>query len=553
MDAYDYDRSLFYRLLESTPKFKAKLDLVQERQGLIVCPLELKSAHLAKLKTTSTSTTHQKNPDEDSTTSTLSSSSFDLIDSHLFVPSPFYKNQYIPLSSFSFSFSTNHTNANANANANIFDPSSQHSINHVHLNLNEENNRFVLMNQRQQQICKHVKLLAVQKNYTESMRLYKVLVVNKPIIYFATRQQLSANSSNSSSMSMPDLSSHTTTRSPKVDPDDMIADDQLSSMTEPATSSSSKPSSRASDLFTLNQVKTFSKCIDFMHEFVGLGLNRSSAAKQERIGEGLLDELDLFRKTYIVLPGHLEDCCRHMRQIYEKHCALFLKSIKKMVTMGVGGGWEEFGANESLTELIVSVGCETVINGCLYPKVWPCVLKVSGKEDASIEQKCKELRIHLGLEDSENNEEWFSKCANFFHIDQKYFRLNYFLVLKEIKRLEMLNNPFEKLEAIKTTIDMLTNEITLFDEENNNEITADLLIPLMSFILVKSSITCLQSLIVFIEMFAFSSQPSQHSNANNSQVLTELGYFFTTFRASVQYILSTSFLSFNQSALFAAT
>ena len=71
-DVYNYDKSQFFTLLES-PKFRAKYNLIQEQQGIIVCPLDL-----------------LKQPNG-------LSSQTDLIDRHLFLPSPFYKNHYLPL------------------------------------------------------------------------------------------------------------------------------------------------------------------------------------------------------------------------------------------------------------------------------------------------------------------------------------------------------------------------------------------------------------------------------------------------------------------------
>lgn len=77
-DAYEYDKSDFFRLLE-TKRFQKKHELIQELEGCIVCPLEL-SLQIINFPIENLITLQN-----------------DLINRHLFVPSPFYKNHYLPL------------------------------------------------------------------------------------------------------------------------------------------------------------------------------------------------------------------------------------------------------------------------------------------------------------------------------------------------------------------------------------------------------------------------------------------------------------------------
>ena len=127
--------------------------------------------------------------------------------------------------------------------------------------------------------------------------------------------------------------------------------------------------------------------------------------------------------------------------------------------------------------------------------------------------------------------------------------INYSTILNEIKRLSMLNNPYEKLLCIKNTIDLLNNELTISMLASMTEsksqvetavITSDLLIPLIAFILIKSGLNCLQSIMYFIETFGFCAQPSNHSNSCSSSIITELIYFLTTFKAAIQFILTSN-------------
>jgi hypothetical protein len=167
-DIYDYDQSLFFRLLD-TPKFRLKFEFVQQKQGLIVCPLELKQFQVNNLK---------KQNDLIN----------DLIDTHLFLPSPYYKNHYIPLNSliafasmssyFSSSSSNEFLNLNFNDSLFMLDHSPL-----VYLVLNsdydQQHQPDLILKFKRTQICKDVKLLNVQTAYTENKKIYKILIVNK--------------------------------------------------------------------------------------------------------------------------------------------------------------------------------------------------------------------------------------------------------------------------------------------------------------------------------------------------------------------------------------
>ena len=161
-DIYDYDQSLFFRLLD-TPKFRLKFEFVQQKQGLIVCPLELKQFQINNLK--------KQN---------------DLIDTHLYLPSPFYKNHFIPLNSLiSFAsmssyFSSSNDILNVNFNDSLF------MLDHsplVYLILNsdyeQQQQPEMILKYKRNQICKDVKLLNVQTGYTNNKKTYKILIVNK--------------------------------------------------------------------------------------------------------------------------------------------------------------------------------------------------------------------------------------------------------------------------------------------------------------------------------------------------------------------------------------
>lgn len=155
-EVYDYDKSLFFRLLQSV-HFRVKFEFIQNQQGLIVCPLKLYQFNKAKRKEVN-----------------------DLIDSHLFVPSPFYKNHYIPLISLIALSSLNSSNV-------LTSSLPLDHTQHIHLVLNDlnsenSNNELYLMHFRRR-ICRHVKLLSIQTAFTDNFKQYKILIVNKQLSY----------------------------------------------------------------------------------------------------------------------------------------------------------------------------------------------------------------------------------------------------------------------------------------------------------------------------------------------------------------------------------
>ncbi len=147
IEVYDYDKCSFFRLLQ-TQKYRLKFEFVQQQQGLVVCPLKL-----TQLKA------NKRN---------------ELIDSHLFVPSPFYKNHYIPLNSL-----TALASLNTMCSSLPLDHSQQ-----IHLFLNDDYclNELCLINFRRR-ICRNVKLFSIQTAYADNFKKYKILIVNKQLRY----------------------------------------------------------------------------------------------------------------------------------------------------------------------------------------------------------------------------------------------------------------------------------------------------------------------------------------------------------------------------------
>jgi hypothetical protein len=154
-EIYDYDRSSFFRLLQSV-KYRLKFEFIQQQQGLVVCPLKIKINHRYPKQTEN------------------------LIDTHLFVPSPFYKNHYIPLNSLIALSALNSSSLQNNSLP--LDHTQQISLMLSNVADQSGNSELILTNCRRR-ICKNVKLLNIQTAYTDDCKSYKILIVNRAMYF----------------------------------------------------------------------------------------------------------------------------------------------------------------------------------------------------------------------------------------------------------------------------------------------------------------------------------------------------------------------------------
>lgn len=515
-DVYNYDKCQFFSLLES-PRFRSRYSLVQEQQGLVVCPLELIRDQVD-----------------------VATNQFDLIDRHLFIPSPFYKNTYVPLAALS-SQSLPTTGYNATSPG-ITSLSSVGLHPFVHLVYTGE--EFFLVKQGKT-ICKNVKLLDTQTAYTDSDKQYKILIVDKELFY--SGKNLPRIGSVSSVGANMNQMSGELRRGNRSDAEDDLDDEE-----ELAIRKSYKEIRRGSVIaYSINDVLTFRQCVDFMNntsffvdesDLVSTGRELVSNERRRKrlvnVGEKLLVEMDLFKKTYIILPTHMKDCAKQLSRVYEKYIERFMRSHthdnKKLVNV-IGDA-----------ELLVSVACEIIVIGCIYSKLWPCILSVNEKNDAVFLARTRHLKQRLEVDDSDRIDVW----SEHLHLDRAYFRINFKPVLKEMNKLSMLNNAFESLMCIKTCIDLLTTELTisLLKQKSTSSppprqstplvVTSESLIPLLAFVIMRSSLECFKSIVYFVDTFCLSLQPSHSTNVSNSILVSELSFFMTSFKAAIQLIES---------------
>lgn len=586
-EIYDYDRSSFFRLLQSA-KCRLKYEFIQQQQGLVVCPLKLKL-----------------NP-------RLIKQSENLIDTHLFVPSPFYKNHYIPLNSLIALSSLSQSNIH---NGSLpLDHSQQISLilSNIDNSLDKSNNNneLILMSNRRR-ICKNVKLLNIQTAYSDNCKTYKILIVNKELCFKLANSQCNQYQNRKVSTQINSENDDLDEIVEESDSENQALDEQINSTFEsyhnrneedrlgvleaqftssfdsthrggvvesiPAISHRNSTFMQEASFDSLDDVKKFGQSVDFMHSsgfrdtYEELDDDRyldenSNLLKADRklsiqqlkkrrgnpslIGEDLLNEIELFKKTYIILFTYMKDCELQLEKIYTKYVRKFLSSAKKTMNL------DPNSTVYSNIDLMISIACENTIVGCLFSKLWPCLLQLNSDEDSKIQFKCDRVRKLLKLNQIFNlNNETIELCSRFFRIESKYFLINTKSVLREFKRLSLLNNPFEKVECIKNTVELVTNELTILSSKKKSSknkqtsdgksddsiiITSDILIPLIAFILINSNINCFKSICYFIDNFQFSCQPNSFSSACSSTKLGEFAFFMTTFKAAIQ-LIETSF------------
>ena len=247
-----------------------------------------------------------------------------------------------------------------------------------------------------------------------------------------------------------------------------------------------------------------------------------------------------------MLPTHLGDCAAQLKRIHARYVHKFLRALSifsSTVTFDDDSGAMMLSSSDSNMLLIVSVACENAIVGTMHGKLWPAIVQSCEKRDSQLTLKCRQLaqRLRLDAGGSQASE----AAASFFQINPAYFQLNSALVLKELRRVEMLNTPFEKLECLKHTIELITSELALSAKNNKSyaaaattsPLTSDTLVPLLAFVLVKSQLKSLHAIMLFVEMFHFSAQLAA---LTNSTVLAELSFFLTSFRAAVQLVEEAS-------------
>jgi hypothetical protein len=122
--------------------------------------------------------------------------------------------------------------------------------------------------------------------------------------------------------------------------------------------------------------------------------------------------------------------------------------------------------------------------------------------------------------------------------------IDYNLSISEIKKIHLLKTVYEKLICMKTFIDLISTELTLYYKSNDSynnlkenelQLTSDQLLPLTCYVIIKSKLSLLYSLVYFTEKFNLTSIYAS-SNSIYLSTTNELSFIFSTFKAAVGLI-----------------
>lgn len=231
-----------------------------------------------------------------------------------------------------------------------------------------------------------------------------------------------------------------------------------------------------------------------------------------------LEKLDqgikLFNSTYMVLPDYLQDAASRLAELSSETVEMFVRCAKQKST------------NVLWKDTLISV-MESYVMNAVHSKVIGVVTKRYSDDDRHIERKCREqlrdiLPEALGI--------------------QHHFVCPLPNAIMNMNRLDELTTPREKLYCLKSVIDAVTLGIQthflhdiphhLASTAEKPCLTSDDLIPILVTVIGQSTCEHLQSDIVYTETFSW---------ASSTKDMDDLSYCLVTFKAAIQYILTTDF------------
>jgi hypothetical protein len=235
------------------------------------------------------------------------------------------------------------------------------------------------------------------------------------------------------------------------------------------------------------------------------------------INENFKHEIKIFKETYVILVNYVESCEEELLKIHEKYFNKFLD-------------FHDYSASQE----ILSIAIENVLNFSLYDKIWPIIKSLNYEKDEILNFKLNQLFNHI------DNDTFLS---NYLKIHKKYL-IDYNLSISEIKKIHLLKTVYEKLICMKTFIDLISTELTLYYKSNDSynnlkenelQLTSDQLLPLTCYVIIKSKLSLLYSLVYFTEKFNLTSIYAS-SNSIYLSTTNELSFIFSTFKAAVGLI-----------------
>lgn len=399
-DLLEYDKYDFYKILET--QFTKQLELVKSQSGIICIPIN--------------------NLNE------LTFLSYDFIAKHLYIPSPYFKDEYRCL--------------------NRQQDTDSYSISID----NETKCLFVWLKEK---IHSKIKILSEQIGYTSDYKEYLILLIEHPI-----HTELNNNINNHRKQQLIQVST-------------------------------------ISKVYSHNDVYNLDKSLDFLVK-----------CYSNQLTEELISQIQTYKQTHILVPKYIHDCSNELFKIYQENINKFISCTNKI---------------EISNEIeLLSIAIENLIIGFMFNKLDPLVCIHNKNKDLILNEK-----IEFYRKTNANLNAFISKL----NIDSKLL-IDYKMSIRELEKIDSFNTTFEKLNCLKCTFDMINTELLLFykkhDFANDLMITSDILLPLICFIILKSKLNGLYSLVYFIEIF--------NLRARNSDSIDEYSFAFATFKAAVNLI-----------------
>lgn len=249
---------------------------------------------------------------------------------------------------------------------------------------------------------------------------------------------------------------------------------------------------------------SLSECQAFLHSYPEF------TQALERVDQGVR----LFNTNYMVLPDYLNDAASRLEDLCTDAVELCLKQVRQRLTADIL--WRD----------VLVAAIESYIMGGVHNKVFQALCSRYVKEDQSLVSKCQRQLRGVTAESLGITADFACPLPS---------------AVTELSRLESLTTPREQLYCLKSVIDNITAGITAHLSRDKPPhlavlsqdepcLTSDDLIPIMVSIIAQANCPHLQSNVFYMESFVWASSAKD-----------DLSYCLVTFKAAVQYILSTDF------------
>ncbi|XP_052802594.1 ankyrin repeat domain-containing protein 27-like [Mya arenaria] len=247
---------------------------------------------------------------------------------------------------------------------------------------------------------------------------------------------------------------------------------------------------------------TLDGCRDFLHKHT-----------DSKLLHDLDQELAKFNKSYVLLKDYLHEASDRLKHLATAFAEKLVRCIKDKKT-----------CSNQLKETVEAC-VETYVIGRVHGKLYGVICERCGQEDSALVTKCSRLRgltpAHLSV--------------------PKHFSLPMESAVQEMKTLDKLETPIEKLYCLKSSIDKITEEVNTSVHKSQSStltvdeipcLTSDDLIPILVTVLVGAGCRHVFSDLHYMENFYWLAASRDGDSLN---------YCFVTFKAAVLYLMDTDF------------